>query len=160
MFKYFWSHQFKQKFGKDKWWFSGWMTYKHQATTLNKSLLFLKLGIILATKSDLRKATERGTLAANIFLALICYLSWYLLEANFILFYSTVPQLFFFSSLNSVKCFLAQDSYILFSVVRKYRSLASLHYNGKVIFFLSKWRSAFIDRKREKKKEKKKWIKV
>lgn len=75
------------------------------------------------------------------------------MHANFILLYSIVPLNTFFFSIVA-KCFLAQkDSYILFSIVRKYHSPASLHYNGKVICFLSKWRTAFIDRKKKKKKK-------
>lgn len=163
MFKYFWKYQFKQKFGKDKWWLSSWINYKHQTTTLNKCTTthlyhFPKLGIILAIKADFRKA-----LAANFFLALICCLSRYPLEANFILLYSIVPlDSFFFFPIIVVKCFFAQkDSYVLFSIVRKCHSPASLHYNGKVICFLSKHRIAFIDRKKKRKKtRKKKWIKA
>lgn len=90
---------------------------------------------------------ETGALAANVFLPLVCYLPQYPREDNFIVVYSIVPSDSFIF-VNSEKSFLAQeDIYILFSVVRKYHSPASLHHNGKAICFLGKWRAAFMDRK-------------
>lgn len=64
------------------------------ASSLCPELMYLCSSLLLPkaghnyNEPDLRKAVETGTLATNLFLALIWYLSQYPLEANFILLYS------------------------------------------------------------------------